>query len=963
MSRYNHREVEPKWRERWAAAAIDRALAPDQARGKPKAYILEMFPYPSGRIHVGHSRNYTMGDVIARFRRANGYNVLHPMGWDAFGLPAENAAMERGIHPKGWTYDNIAAMREQLKLLGLAIDWSREFATCDASYYKHQQAMFLAFWKKGLVYRKKQKVNWDPVDNTVLANEQVVDGKGWRSGAPVETRELEQWMFRVTAYADDLLDAIGKLDKWPDKVRLMQGNWIGKSQGAKIWWDIARAPEQLAAMGGDASGRSHARDPIEVYTTRPDTLFGASFLALAPDHPLTKTIAGFRPDVAKFIADCATLGTSEADIEKAEKIGVDLGIRVKHPFDDTWELPVYAANFVLSTYGSGAIFGSPAGDQRDLDFANKYKLSFKPVVLPPGAEAATHTITTEAYVGEGVAYNSRFLDGISTREAISRAIEELVKLGAGEATTQYRLRDWGVSRQRYWGCPIPAIHCGACGVVPVPEKDLPIQLPEDATFERDKPGNPLDRHPTWKHTKCPNCGGAAARETDTLDTFVDSSWYFARFTDAHNEAAPFDKTLASYWLPVDQYVGGVEHAVLHLLYARFFTRAMRDCGYLDLPSGEPFASLFTQGMVVHETYRAPGHSFGPDDVELAAPDTWVVRGTALQVLPARKAVRTGAPDAAKQAAQSPYAYRLHPQWLLPEQVDLSQNPPVIAGTTLGIEVGPLEKMSKQKKNVVDLDAFVSDFGADVARWFVLSDSPPERDVEWTAAGVKGAWGFVQRVWALTEDHVQKYGPPASSPTSWVGEGGSAAPPATHARPEAARSHSDGSALAGEGAGGPYALRQLAHRAIASVTEDIEHFRFNVAVARCYELVNAIAKLKDDSPAGVFARGEALRILAQLIAPFMPHLAEECWEALGGDGFVATAPWPVADPALAARTTVTLPIQVNGKKRAEIEVAKGLPQKEIEAAALAHDDVKRFLDGQNVRKIIVVADRIVNIVAG
>ena len=862
-SRYNHREVEPKWRARWAEAGIDRALSPEEAKGKKKAYILEMFPYPSGRIHVGHSRNYTMGDVVARFRRSNGYNVLHPMGWDAFGLPAENAAMERGIHPKGWTYDNIAAMREQLKLLGLSIDWSREVATCDPAYYKHQQAMFLAFWKKGLVYRKKQKVNWDPVDMTVLANEQVVDGKGWRSGAPVETRELEQWMFKVTAYADDLLQAIGTLDKWPDKVRLMQSNWIGKSQGARFRFDIVGSDEK-----------------IEVFTTRPDTLFGASFVALAPDHPITKRIAEANKEIADFITKAGQLGTSEADIEKAPKFGVDLGLKVTHPFDPSWELPVWGANFVLSTYGTGAIFGSPAGDQRDLDFANKYKLPFKPVVLPPGADAATYAVTDEAYTDDGTIYNSRFLDGLSTRDAITRAIEELVKLGKGEATTQWRLRDWGVSRQRYWGCPIPAIHCAKCGVVPAPAESLPIALPEDVTFDKDKPGNPLDRHPTWKHVKCPTCGGDAQRETDTLDTFVDSSWYFARFTDPTNEAAPFDKKAAAYWLPVDQYVGGVEHAVLHLLYARFFTRAMRDCGFLDGPAnGEPFASLFTQGMVVHETYKS----------------------------------QTGA-------------------WLLPEETDIKDGKRVELKTGAPIEVGAIEKMSKSKKNVVDLDAFVQDFGADVARWFVLSDSPPERDVEWTASGVKGAWGFVQRVWTLVESH----GQPAPRP-------GDGAP-----------------ASAGEGEA--LALRQLAHRAVQSVTEDIEHFRFNVAVARGYELVNAIAKLKGDEPGAVFARGEALRILTQLISPFMPHLAEECWERLGLEPFVATAPWPVADPALATRTTVTLPIQVNGKKRAEIEAPKGAAEADIRELALHHAAVKPFLEGVTVRKVIVVPDRIVNIVA-
>ncbi|MGE0597413.1 MAG: leucine--tRNA ligase [Hyphomonadaceae bacterium] len=869
MSRYNHREVEPKWRAAWESADLHRALTPEEAQGKPKAYILEMFPYPSGRIHVGHSRNYTMGDVIARFRRANGYNVLHPMGWDAFGLPAENAAMERGIHPKGWTYDNIAAMREQLKLLGLAIDWSRELATCDPSYYKHQQALFLAFWKRGLVYRKKQKVNWDPVDLTVLANEQVVDGKGWRSGAPVETRELEQWMFRVTAYAEDLLDAIGKLDRWPDKVRLMQSNWIGKSQGAKIWWDIASVPDFVT--GG------HARDPIEVYTTRPDTLFGASFLALAPDHPLTKTIAAHNPAVASFIEECARLGTSEADIEKAEKFGVDLGVRVKHPFDPSWELPVWGANFVLSTYGTGAIFGSPAGDQRDLDFANKYRLPFKPVVLPPGADAATHTITTDAFTDDGVIYNSRFLDGFSTREAIARALEELVKLDKGEATTQWRLRDWGVSRQRYWGCPIPAIHCSACGVVPAPEKDLPIALPDDVSF--DRPGNPLEHHPSWKHTTCPQCGAAATRETDTLDTFVDSSWYFARFTDAHNQTAPFGKDIAGYWLPVDQYVGGVEHAVLHLLYARFFTRAMRDCGYLDgVADGEPFASLFTQGMVVHETYRSAAGA-----------------------------------------------------WLLPEDTELRDGARIELATGKPVEIGAIEKMSKSKKNVVDLDAFVTDFGADVARWFVLSDSPPERDVEWTAGGVEGAWRFVQRVWSLVEAH----GRPAPKP-------GDAPPP-------------------GANEGEAYALRQQAHRAVKHITDAIEGFRFNSAVARCYELVNAIARLKGDDAAAIFARGEALRLLTQLIAPFMPHLAEECWEKLGFAPFVAAAPWPQADEAVAAYNTVTLPIQVNGKRRGEIEAPKGAAESEVRALALAHPGVAPFLAEGEVRKVIVVPDRIVNIV--
>ncbi len=877
MSRYNHRDVEPKWREAWAKADLFRALSPAEAKDARKYYVLEMFPYPSGDIHVGHLRNYSMGDVVARYRRANGYNVLHPMGWDAFGLPAENAAIDRGAHPSSWTLSNIANMRTQMKALGLAIDWSREVATCLPDYYKHQQAMFLAFWNNDLVYRKKQKVNWDPVDQTVLANEQVVDGKGWRSGAPVETRELDQWMFRVTHYADDLLDALKTLARWPEKVRVMQSNWIGKSRGAHIWWPIAAVPDEMKNDAPDENGRSHARDPIEVFTTRPDTLFGASFLALAPDHPLTRRIAEFRPDVADFIVQCAHLGTSEADIEKAEKIGVDLGVRVKHPFDPDWELPVYAANFVLSTYGAGAIFGSPAGDQRDLDFARKYGLPVKPVVLPPGAEAATHAIADEAYEGDGVIYNSRFLDGLRTEDAIVRAIDELVTLKRGQATIQYRLRDWGVSRQRYWGCPIPAIHCESCGVVPVPASDLPVMLPDDVIV--DGSGNPLAKHPTWKHVPCPACGKPAQRETDTLDTFVDSSWYFARFADAQNTARPFNPDDAAYWLPVDQYIGGVEHAVLHLLYSRFFTRAMRDCGYLNLKSGEPFDGLFTLGMVTHETYKA----------------------------------ESGA-------------------WLSPDEIERRDGGVFALDDGAPVVVGSVEKISKSKRNGPQLQTYVNEYGADVLRWFVLSDSPPDREVEWSAAGVEGAWRFTQRVWSLVDAH------------------GQAAPAQGEAPPPGA---DQGEALA---------LRQIAHRTIGAVSDGIENFRFNTSVARCYELINAIAKQREAADAAsVWARGEALRLLVQLIAPWTPHLAEECWQALGQTGFVSAAPWPKADPALTADNVVTLPIQVNGKRRGEIQAPRGAPEAEVRA--LAEAAAAGFTAGQTIRKIIVVQDRIVNIVVG
>ncbi|MFZ4120244.1 MAG: leucine--tRNA ligase [Caulobacterales bacterium] len=869
MSRYNHAEVEPKWRQAWAQAGIFKAKSPKEAKGQPKAYVLEMFPYPSGRIHVGHSRNYTMGDVVSRYKRAQGFNVLHPMGWDAFGLPAENAAIDRNVHPRDWTLENIKQMRGQIEKLGCDYDWDRELATCDPSYYKHQQAMFLAFWKAGLAYRKKLKVNWDPVDNTVLANEQVVDGKGWRSGAPVETRELDQWMFRVTAYADDMLEALKSLEKWPDKVRLMQTNWIGRSEGLQFKFSFtkdAQLPRGFKSKG------------IEVFTTRPDTLFGASFVALSPDHPLSAKLSETNKKISAFRKECAQLGTSEEAIEKADKKGLFTGLYVAHPFVRGVRLPVWIANFVLMGYGTGAIFGCPAHDQRDLDFANKYKLKVTPVVLPPDRDAREFSVGEEAYTGLGAIYNSGFLNGLSIDQAKAKAIARMSALGRGEGITQYRLRDWGVSRQRYWGCPIPVIHCQVCGLVPVPEKDLPVALPDDVSF--DKPGNPLFHHKTWKHTQCPDCGGKATRETDTLDTFVDSSWYFARFTDPKNAKAPFDGKTAAYWMPVDQYVGGVEHAVLHLLYSRFFTRAMRDVGLLDLPSGEPFAALFTQGMVVHETYRAADG-----------------------------------------------------RWLLPEEVDKQDGKAFELATGKAVEVGSLEKMSKSKKNVVDLDDFVKDFGADVVRWFVLSDSPPERDVEWSASGAEGAWRFVQRVWALTEANAVPAPRPADHPPV---------------------SANQGAALE---------LRQTVHRTLAAVTDDIEGFRFNRAVARCYELVNVISKLKGESEGDAFARGEALRTLCQIIAPFLPHLAEECWERLGFKRFVANTPWPTPDPDLVRADSVTLPVQINGKRRGEIEVAKGAPEETVKALALRHEPVAAFLKDMTIRKVIVVPDRIVNIVAG
>ncbi len=860
--RYNPQDSEPRWREIWDERGVFRA--PDRP-GSKKAYVLEMFPYPSGRIHVGHARNYVMGDVVARHKRANGYDVLHPMGWDAFGMPAENAAMERGVHPADWTYDNIAAMRAQLKLLGLSIDWDREFATCDPSYYAQQQKMFLRFWKRGLVYRKDATVNWDPVDETVLANEQVIEGRGWRSGALVEKRKLTQWFFKITAFADDLLDAIDDLSDWPEKVRVMQRNWIGKSRGLQFTFDFASSTRPPDGVEG-----------LEVYTTRPDTLFGASFCAVAPDHPLAQAVAASNAEAEAFATEAKRGAVSEETVEKAEKNGFDTGLRVVHPFDPAIELPVYIANFVLMEYGTGAIFGCPAHDQRDLDFARKYDLPVRPVVLPPGEDPSVFSVENEAYTGPGAIFNSRFLDGMSVEDAKATAIARIEDKGAGQGATVYRLRDWGVSRQRYWGCPIPIIHCPKCGVVAASEDELPIELPRDVSF--DRPGNPLLRHDAWRRVRCPQCGGEAERETDTLDTFVDSSWYFARFT-APNATEPTDREMADAWLPVDTYIGGVEHAVLHLLYARFFTRAMREVDLLGIR--EPFSGLFTQGMVTHETYKnAEGKWLSPQDIRKT--DSGLVD------------LATGAP----------------------------------------VTVGSIEKMSKSKKNTISPEEIVETYGADVARWFVLSDSPPERDVQWTAEGVEGAWKFLQRLWTFfanldgVADHAE-----ADQPPQRFG-----------AEAEA--------------------LRKAAHRTAATVSADIENFRFNKAIAQIHEFANALRRMDSaaaSAEGGPWARREARSMLARLIHPFIPHLAEEAWSRLGENGLICDAPWPMADAALVAEDQLVIPVQVNGKKRGEVKLPKGFPENAAREAATADPDVARHLEGKSIRKLIVVPDRIINIV--
>jgi leucyl-tRNA synthetase len=849
MARYNAKETEETWQRVWRER---KSFEVETDPARPKYYVLEMFPYPSGKLHVGHVRNYTMGDVVARHKRAQGFNVLHPMGWDAFGLPAENAAISSGKHPRDWTFENIAVMRAQLQRMGIAYDWRREIATCHPEYYRHEQKMFLDFLAAGLAYRKESWVNWDPVENTVLANEQVIDGRGWRSGAPVEKRLLSQWFLKITAFAEELLAALKTLDRWPERVKLMQENWIGRSEGARVFFALAGSDERL-----------------EVFTTRPDTLFGASFVAVAPNHPLAEELAKRDAKLRDFIAECNRMGTSEAVLETAEKMGYDTGVTARHPFQPDWQLPVYVANFVLMEYGTGAIFGCPAHDQRDLEFARKYRLTVTPVVLPSDADAASFTIADEAYTGDGAHINSRFLDGLDVAAAKRRAIAEIERCQAGAGATVWRLRDWGVSRQRYWGCPIPVIHCEKCGIVPVPEKDLPVRLPDDVTF--DRPGNPLDRHPTWKHVACPHCGAKARRETDTFDTFFESSWYFARFCSPRAKTA-FERKDVDYWLPVDQYIGGIEHAVLHLLYSRFFVRALERCGYLAL--AEPFAGLFTQGMVCHETYQdASGSWLFPEEVRRGAGGAW---------------------HDAKGGA---------------------------------VTVGRMEKMSKSKKNVVGLEAIVDAFGADTARLYLLSDSPPERDLEWTDAGIEGAWRYANRLWRLVTERDEPLPPP-------------------------------GAAMPASLAGADQALRRVTHQTIALVTDDLDKFRFNRAVARIRELTNAIEARPD--AAGPVAR-EALEAAVRLIGPMMPHLAEALWQALGHRRLLADEPWPTADAALAVAETVTLAVQVNGKLRGTVEVPRDVGEADARQAALALPNVITALGGKTPRKTIVVPNRIVNVV--
>ena len=840
--RFDPAQADTRWQAAWDDAQCFKA---DDTSSKPRSFVLEMFPYPSGRIHIGHVRNYTMGDVLARYKRMTGHEVLHPMGWDAFGMPAENAAMEKGVHPGGWTRENIANMKAQLKRLGFALDWTREIATCEPEYYGHEQALFIDLYENGLVYRKESAVNWDPVDQTVLANEQVIDGRGWRSGALVEKRKLSQWFLKITDFADELLEGLSTLDKWPEKVRTMQENWIGKSQGLQFKFDLA------AEVGGIGS--------VEVYSTRPDTIFGASFVAVAADHPIAQAVAQGRPEVEDFIALCKQGGTTAAELETAEKLGLDTGVRARHPFTGA-ELPVYIANFVLMDYGTGAVMAVPGHDQRDFEFATKYGLPILRVVAASEADA-DKPFDGESEAGDGVCVHSDFLNGMAVKDAKAAVIARAEAEGWGEGKTVWRLRDWGVSRQRYWGTPIPFIHCEVCGVVPVPKKHLPVTLPEDVDFAT--PGNPLVRHPTWKHVDCPQCGKPARRETDTLDTFVDSSWYFLRFA-SQPEDRPFDPTKIAEWLPVEQYIGGIEHAILHLLYARFWTRALARIGKIEVK--EPFASLFTQGMVTHETYFRINDANG------------------------------------------------QPVYFSPGEIERGAETATLKADGAPVEIGRVIKMSKSKKNVVDPDEIVATYGADAIRWFMLSDSPPERDLPWSEAGIEGCGRFVQRLWRLFAQY------------------------------DAAATGED------------KAIDRKAHQTVAAVASDIESLGFNKAVARIYELTGAVEKAAPSA-----SRSNAIRTILLLVSPMMPHLAEEAF-ATFGKGLVAQAAWPEVDPALLVEDEVTVAVQVKGKLRDTLTVAKGTPKEELEALALASEKVQRALDGAEVRKVIVVPDRLVNLVA-
>jgi leucyl-tRNA synthetase len=828
MSNYKHSEVEAKWQQYWQEKEVFTAKID---KNKPKYYVLEMLPYPSGKLHMGHVRNYAIGDAFARMKRAKGFNVLHPMGWDSFGLPAENAAIENNTHPLKWTLENIDAMRSELKSIGLSYDWNRELATCFPEYYKHEQEIFLDFLKNDIAYQKESFVNWDPVDNTVLANEQVVDGRGWRSGAIVEKKKLRQWFLRISNYCEELLPSNANLKDWPDAVKAIQEKWIGKSQGSSINFKL--------------EGSS---DCLEVFTTRADTLFGASFIAISPYHPLVESLKSNQA-LEEFINECDKTGTAEEAIEKAEKKGILTSLKAIHPFTQKL-IPIYVANYILMDYGTGAVFGCPAHDVRDHEFALKYDLPILPVIQMQ--EAWDYTL--KAYIGDGKIYNSEFLNGLSIGEAKKASIAKLIKLGIGEAVVSYRLRDWGVSRQRYWGCPIPIIYCDSCGTVPVPKTDLPITLPEDIQFVTG--GNPLDNHPTWKHVKCPVCAKAATRETDTFDTFFESSWYFMRYCSPKIANHFAKKEELSYWMPVDQYIGGIEHAAMHLLYARFFTKAMKKCGMLDFD--EPFVALLTQGMVLHATYK---DSNG--------------------------------------------------KWLYPEEA-LGRS---------DVTLGRIEKMSKSKKNTISPIQTIKQYGADTVRLFSLSDSPPEKDFEWTDSGVEGAYKYLNRLWRFVDDF--------------------------------------SNLQVGQAADNDKIRRQV-HKLLKHISDAYQSLSLNVAVAGIRELSNLIFAITK-SPENHEILQESLEILICLLLPATPHIAEELWQKIGKVTSLDNVNWPEADPALLVDNLVTIAVQVCGKLRGTLEVNPNLSKEELQDAALKLPNVEKFISEAPIKKVIIIPGKIINIV--
>ncbi len=854
FDKYNFRVVEKKWRCYWDQHKTYEVPI-DVKQDKDPYYVLEMFPYPSGRLHMGHTRNYTIGDVIARYSRAKGKTVLHPIGWDSFGLPAENAAIEQGVQPKKWTYGNIDSMREQFQELGFSFDWSREFASSDPEYYKQEQSIFLRFLEKKLAYQKESVVNWDPAENTVLANEQVIDGKGWRSGVSIERKRLKQWFLKITHFSEELLEALGELKGWPEKVRIMQENWIGKSLGSKVDFPIV----------GDGEKNS-----ISIFTTRADTLYGASFIAISPSHPIAKEQAKSDTKLAAFVQECKKGGVSEEQLETAEKIGYRINIQVKHPFDPTWKIPVYVANYVLMDYGTGAVFACPAHDQRDLEFAQKYDLPIIPVVQ--GKDGKTWKPgDVKAYVEEGYLINSHFLNGLSTKEGKRKSIEVLEEKKLGEEQTVYRLRDWGVSRQRYWGCPIPIIYCNACGRVPVPEKDLPVLLPDEVDFSQ--PGNPLNTHSTWKHVACPECREPALRETDTFDTFFDSSWYFSRFCDPKNNERPFDPKKTEYWMPVDNYIGGIEHAVLHLLYARFFTRAMNMCGYTSLK--EPFKNLLTQGMVCHETYKSQNG-----------------------------------------------------KWLYPTEVERQKDGKYIKiddGTP--VCVGRSEKMSKSKKNTVDSSAILKTYGADTARLFVMSDSPSDRNFDWSDEGVQGSWRFVNKVWRLSGEILSFLERAVDKDKDELAK---------------------------------FFERKI-HKELFNITKAFDDRHFNKAVAGLYTMANNMQGYLQEKSVCKKILKESLKIFLQVCAPFIPHVASELWERCGFGGLVDWEEWPLYNSEFLMSDECKIVIQINGKFRGALDIKKTERKEEILERVMALENIQRLLDGKKLNKIVYVPEKIINLV--